>query len=187
MRRVIFEVSVSLDGFVLGREVNSDRMMDADDAIFDSESFLSRFDTIFFGRRAYERFAVPTFPVSAMNDTDRDHYYMLHRMRKYVFSKREKHVRGNGMVVGDSIESEVKRIRDEEGKNILLCSGEGLFSMFVRLDLIDELVLVIHPVVKAGGKRLFKRGSRPMRLELIDRKNLKSGVVVLHYRTVRTA
>ncbi len=180
MRRVIFIVSVSLDGFMEGPNGELDWLVEEDGA-FDTGDFFERFDTMFFGRKAYERMVVPQLSVSIMNAADRELFLMLHSIRKYVFSRGQKHVRGNGMVVNDNLKEEVDRIRDEDGKNILFCGGADIYSTFAELDLIDEYVLTVHPVLLVSGKSLFRHNAPPLNMELVGRRDLKSGVVILHY------
>ena len=53
----------------------------------------------------------------------------------------------------------------------------------MRNDLLDELILMIHPVIAGSGKRLFEGGSDLKRLRLVDSKITRTGVAVLTYRT----
>ncbi|MEX2235108.1 MAG: dihydrofolate reductase family protein [Cyclobacteriaceae bacterium] len=73
------------------------------------------------------------------------------------------------------------RIRGEVGKNIWFCGGADILKTFADLDLIDEYILTIHPVVLSSGKPLFAGLKKPLNLKLVNKYNLKSGVVILHY------
>lgn len=182
MRSVIFEASISLDGFIEGPNGDLDWMVGTDEGVLDLQAFFEDFDTIFFGRKAYEKLALQHFPMSMLSGSDREFFYMMYGMRKYVFSRQQKHVQGNGMVVRDNLKEEVSRIRGEDGKNILFCGGAEIFGRFVELDLIDEYVLTVHPVILTSGKSLFKDNKKLLDLKLIGKRNLKSGVVILRYR-----
>lgn len=182
MRPVIFEASISLDGFIEGPNGEMDWLVERGDGMFDGQTFFDGYDTMFFGRKAYERIALPPDAHVVLSEEDREFFYLLHGMRKYVFSRRTKHVRGNGMVVCDNLVEEVNRIRLEHGKNILFCGGAEIFGTFVELDLIDEYVLLVHPVLLYGGKSLFADNRKSPDLKLIGKRNLNSGVVMLHYR-----
>lgn len=184
MRNVIFEASVSLDGFIEGPDGELDWLLGNDDAVFGSHRFFEDFDTMFFGRKAYEKIAVPTVPPAVLNEENREFCYMLHGMRKYVFSRQTKHVRGNGMVVRGNLAEEVNRIRDENGKNILFCGGADIFRTFVELDLIDEYIILVHPVLLHSGKSLFGDSKMPLDLKLMRKQSLSSGIVVSHYMPV---
>ncbi len=179
MRSVIFESSVSLDGFIEGPNGELDWLVDEAGG---PSQFLSAFDTIFYGRRAYERLGLPTVVSGAMPQDEKEWYYALHGMRKYVFSRTEKHVEGNGMIISENIEEEVRRIRQEDGKNIWFCGGPDILRTFIDLDLVDEYILSVHPVLLNEGKRLFTGKEKALSLQLTQRKRLESGVVVLHYK-----
>jgi len=180
MRKVIFESAVSVDGFIEGPNGEFD-WWNFYDGYYNALAFLSRFDTIFYGRKAYERFGAAD-KTEELPEGQRQFLEAVRYMRKYVFSRAKKHVAGNAMVVSDNIEAEVNRIREEEGRSIWFCGGAEIFRTFADLDLIDEYVLTIHPVVLRSGKPLFDGIKKPLNLELLDKRNLNSGVVKLHYR-----
>jgi dihydrofolate reductase len=174
MRKVIAEIAVSLDGYIEGPNGELDWL------IFDEEQeyvneFLSKFEVIFYGRVAYERFG-------AFFNREHNYTETVCSMRKYVFSNTVKHVPGNGMVINDNIEETVMQIREEEGKDIWLCGGAGIIQTFTSLNLVDEYILAVQPVVLGTGKRLFGNIPLPLKLDLIDTERLTSGVVILHYR-----
>lgn len=183
MRRIIFEASVSLDGFIEGPSGDLDWILPGDEPGSDIEAkrFLSTFDTIFFGRKAYEKIGI-IHPDTSVSISDKEFCYMMHGMRKYVFSRTVKHVRGNAMIISRELKEEVTRIREEDGKNIWFCGGADLLKTFAALDLIDEYVLAVQPVLLKSGTPLFPGNKKPLDLTLVDRKNLESGVVILHYR-----
>jgi dihydrofolate reductase len=181
MRKVIFESAISIDGYMEGPNGELDWLV-FEEADGDATAFLAAFDTIFYGRKAYEKFGVPRAPDPELVAAEREFYYTISTMRKYVFSRRKKHVPGNGMVISENLESEVLRIRDEEGKNIWFCGGADILKTFAELDLIDEYILTVHPVVLSEGKSLFGSLKKPLNLKLLNQYNLKSGVVILHYR-----
>ena len=181
MRKIVFESSVSLDGFIEGPNGELDWLL-ADDTPANVRRFLSAFDTIFYGRKTYERFIVANAANQLVPQCDKEFHYLLHGMRKYVFSRTEKHVDGNAMVLRDNVEAEVLRIRAEHGKDIWFCGGADLLRTFVALDLVDEYLLSIHPVTLTAGKPLFMGGKIPSDLKLVQKHKLRSGVIVLQYR-----
>jgi dihydrofolate reductase len=184
MRKLIAGVALSLDGFIEGPrgELNwiSPRSPDLEEAACWNQ-FLDSLDTVFYGRVAYERLGVSRLSgphhTKVMIADDR-----VDTMRKYVFSRRVKHVAGNGMVINENIGREVKRIKDEVGKNIWLCGGAGIIQTFSSLRLIDEFMLSVHPVILGGGKSLFQNVNQRLALKLVEKKSLSSGVVVLRYK-----
>jgi dihydrofolate reductase len=173
-----------MDGFVEGAGgeldwIVADRDNESENCL---RNYLCCFDTIFFGRRAYEKLVPASIEGLALSEAERELFYWMHGMRKYVFSRRTKHVQGNAMVISGNIKEEVTRIRGEEGKDIWLCGGPDILKTFIDLDLVDDFVLVVQPVLLGGGKPLFVGNRTPLHLKLIDKRKLRSGAVILHYK-----
>lgn len=180
MRKVIFESSVSLDGFIEGPNGELDWLLGADEPA-DINSFLSSFDTIFYGRKTYDKMAFPHLDDKTTSSVRKQFLSAVQAMRKYVFSRTRKHVEGNAMVIHQNLESEVRRIIGEYGKDIWLCGGADILKTFARLDLVDEYLLSVHPVILEGGKPLFQGIEVPSNLNLVEEHKLGSGVVILRY------
>lgn len=181
MRKIVFESSVSVDGFIEGPHGELDWLV-LDHKPTDILRLLSAFDTIFYGRKTYDVLNTARVYGRTVVEVERPAHDALYGMRKYVFSRTEKHVEGNAMVVGENLESEVRRIRAEEGKNIWFCGGADLLRTFARLDLVDEYVLSVHPVELKAGKPLFPERRIPAELTLMKEYRMPSGIVVLHYK-----
>ena len=179
MRKVILEVSVSLDGFIEGPGGDLDWLR-LDPEPCDVERFLSDFDTLFFGRKAYERVAFPIVPEGELWHPDMN-LFRLGGIRKYVFSRTRRHVEGNAMVIREDLASEVLRIRAEDGKDIRLCGGADILNVFSDLDLIDRYHLRVHPVLLKEGKPLFQESGYRPELKLIGEWSMDSGTTLLQY------
>jgi dihydrofolate reductase len=167
MRKVIAEIAISVDGYIEGPAGELDWLVFDEEIPFLSQ-FLSRFEVIFYGRKTYERLGV----------------HLLNNMRKYVFSRTLRHVDGNAMVVNENIEETIRQIKEEEGKDIWLCGGAGMINTLARLDLIDEYLLAVQPVVLGSGKSLFGDLDKRIELRLMEAERLNSGVVILNYKPV---
>src|SRR5687768_15246703 len=102
MRRIVFESSVSLDGFIEGPNGELDWLA-FQPRPADVVTFVSVFDTIFYGRKTYETFNSTKPLQRARVWMEKPAHGALYGMRKYVFSRTEKHVEGNAMVVGDNL------------------------------------------------------------------------------------
>jgi dihydrofolate reductase len=77
--------------------------------------------------------------------------------------------------------AELRALKGTPGKNTYVVGGAGLVASLMDADLIDELRLIVHPVILGGGKPLFK-GVRRHSLELVQAQPSKSGRVILTYR-----
>ncbi|WP_257670920.1 dihydrofolate reductase family protein [Parapedobacter tibetensis] len=78
--------------------------------------------------------------------------------------------------------AELRKLKGIPGKNTYVVGGAGLVTSLMDADLIDELWLIVHPVVLGSGKPLFK-GVRRHSLEFVQAQPSKSGRVILTYRT----
>ena len=101
-------------------------------------------------------------------------------MRKIVFSKTLKQVDWNNSQLFDEINPEaIKRLKQDDGKNILIYGSASVVQQLTSLGLIDEYQILVHPVALGGGKPLFKGKQK---LKLVSAKAFTSGVVLLTYQ-----
>lgn len=184
MRKVIAEIAVSLDGFIEGPNGELDWLLQEGEDYYINK-LRHQFDTIFYGRRAYEKFGVPRDEALLVSEQEKELNGLINKTRKYVFSHSVKHLPGNGMVVNENLEAEVKRISDEEGKDIWLCGGSDILKAFIEYNLVDEYILALHPLILGAGKPLFQNLSQRLNLKLVKTKKLESGVVILHYYPIK--
>lgn len=85
-----------------------------------------------------------------------------------------------GQIVRDI--DEVRKLKSTPGKNIYVVGGSGLVSSLMDAHLVDELRLIVHPIIVGSGKPLFNNTQRH-RLELVEVKKAESDRVILTYRT----
>ncbi len=82
----------------------------------------------------------------------------------------------------DTLLAEIRKLKNQLGKNILLDGSSVLVHTLVEHDLVDEYVLHVYPLVLGGGKKLFPDGKR-VNLKLIESVSLPTGVVYQRYQT----
>lgn len=136
-------------------------------------------DAYLFGRRTYEIFAAywPQQP-----DTDM-FARTLNGLPKYVASRTlaEPLPWEGSILLGGDVASEVARLKEQQGGNISVLGSGELVQTLLRHDLVDELVLMVSPVVVGSGKRLFRDGLSPTPLRLLDSRSTAGGVLTLTY------
>jgi dihydrofolate reductase len=88
----------------------------------------------------------------------------------------------NSTLIKGNVAEEITRLKQQPGKNIGITGSATLVQSLVRDDLLDELGLMVHPVVVGRGKRLFEKGGSPKGLKLVDSKTFSTGVVYLTYQ-----
>jgi dihydrofolate reductase len=175
MRKVILQLAVSLDGFIEGPNGEYDWCFADQD--YGLSDFFQRIDGLFIGRKSYELMlsigddAVPGMP----------------KLAEYVFSNSLREVKPGAILINGDIETEVKRIKNEPGKDIWLFGGASLTTTLLNLDLVDEISLAVHPIILGSGKHLFSDINRRVHLTLTDTKTYSTGLVSLTYDITRKA
>jgi dihydrofolate reductase len=181
MGRLILSINMSLDGFADHALFGAT----ADDEMHDFFSgLLDVTDIELFGRTTYQLMESywprahedPRATKSMLNFADR-----LNAIPKVVFSRTlQKAEWNNTRIATTDIVEEVASLKLRSAGNISL-GGISISQQFMKLGLIDEYWLVVHPVVAGKGKRLFDGLNEKIDLKLVDTRVFGSGVVVLHY------
>ncbi len=176
MRKVVFKMHVSLDGYMRSPGGESDewqfRSYDDDLTAWEVD-LLWRSGTHAMGRLLYtemcDYWPSSTEPWAAP----------MNEIPKVVFSRTLKRAewKETRIASGDLAE-EMDRLKRESGKDILVHGGAKLAQALAKLGLIDEYLLVVHPAVLAGGLPLF---AHPMSLRLLGAKSFPRGTVLLTY------
>mgnify|MGYP003289059300 CR=1 FL=1 len=94
----------------------------------------------------------------------------------------------NSTLIGDkNVAEEILRLKEQPGKDISISGSPTLVRSLLEEDLIDELRLMVHPIVVVGsGKRLFEEGGDQKALELVDSKIFSTGVLYLTYQVAQS-
>ena len=169
MRKVILGVAVSLDGFIEGPNGEYDWCFTDQD--YGMSAFFKRIDSVFMGRKSYE------LALAMESETPSG----FPKMKEYVFSNTLEMVKEAVVIVNGDIQKKVVKIKKEKGKDIWLFGGAELISSLMNLQLVDELILAVHPVVLGSGKSLFKDIGERTWLTLTDSKVYDNGLVFLTY------
>jgi len=178
MRKVISGLFISLDGIVESPDKWQFDNFDAE-MVAGMEAHLATEDTILLGRVTYQEWA-PYWPTS----TDEPFASHINNTPKYVFSSTLDQVewKNSTLVKGSSLAGEIARLKQQPGKNIGVAGSPTLVRSLLQNNLLDELTLMIHPVVVGRGKRLFKDGSELKRLKLVSSQITSTGVAILTYQ-----
>jgi dihydrofolate reductase len=140
---------------------------------------MSRADALLLGRKTWQIHAGAFEPMLAGNPFGD----ALNAVRKYVVSTTLTSTSAwrNSTLIRERVADEIRRIKQEPGKNILLDGSSVLAHTLAQHDLVDEYALHVYPVVLGGGKRLFPTGTR-IDLKLVESSALPTGVVFMRYR-----
>jgi dihydrofolate reductase len=141
---------------------------------------MAREGAMLFGRRTYEDF-YGFWPNAPQPNPFTE---VLNRRRKYVASRTLTEPlpwENSTLLQGDAGDSVAELKRSSDLDLVILGSGELIRTLMAH-DLIDEYVVLIHPLVLGTGRRLFEDGGPPATLELIDSKPTTTGVIIATYR-----
>jgi dihydrofolate reductase len=184
MRKLIFSINMTLDGFIAGPHDELDWTV-ADDELHDFfADLLSSCDLIIFGRVIYDMMVSywPKAPSDAAMTAGMLRFAAaLNPMKKIVYSSTLKDVGWNTKLRKSFDPDEIWKLKEEAGRPILL-DGTSLLPQFMEHGLVDELQLVVMPVVIGAGKPLFARSPQPYKLIYQWSKPFASGAVALCYR-----
>ena len=181
MRRVVAWELVSLDG-VMERPEEWAFSYSDDDMGEASASGMAASDALLLGRVTYEHLAAywPDQPGGTpMVD-------FLNGAPKYVVSGTLEEPLGwnNSTIIRGDMAEGIARLKRQPGKDITILGSGELVRSLLRHRLLDELQLLVHPVVLGSGKRLFEDGDDRKPLELAGSRTFGTGVVSLAYRPV---
>jgi dihydrofolate reductase len=179
MRRVIESTLISLDGVFGDPHTWAMEYFDQEAENFALE-LLFEADAMLMGRRAYEFFA------AAFPHQTGEYGARINSIRKYVFSNTLKTTEwSNSTIVRGDVAAEAAKLKEQEGRALVIY-GHGLLGQtLLEHDLLDELKIWIHPLFVGRGQLLFREG-RTATLKLEAARTLRSGTVVLTYRPARS-
>jgi len=170
MRKVVLFIASSLDGYIARLSGDIDWLFTDQD--YGYSEFFASVDTVLMGRKTYEQ--VLTFGE-----------YPYQGVKSYVFTKNplfqaEKNVE----LVTEDTKKFVDNLRQVDGKNIWLVGGSQLTYDFMNNNLVDELIVSIHPIVLGEGISLFANQTTTQSLNLTKCQSYTSGLVQLSYDVV---
>src|SRR4051812_12839641 len=185
MRKLIFSMHTSLDGFVAGLKGEMN-WIKVDDEIFDFVATITdKADTALYGRVTYEM--MQSYWPTAGDEPDASTHDKVHsawynKVSKIVLSKTlTKEGLQNTTIMSDDLVENINKIKNQQGENILIFGSPSASHSLMSLGLIDEFWLFVNPILLGQGIPLFKDVTETIQLKLIETKTFSSGVVALHY------
>lgn len=190
MRKVVVTEFVTLDGVFEdpggseGTPFGGWNMpfMDAEATKYKLEELFAC-DALLLGRVTYQGFAAAWPSIQdEMGFAER-----MNGLPKYVASNTlEKLDWNNSRLIKGNLTEEVTRLRQQPGLDIVIMGSGSLVHELLQADLVDEVRLMVHPVILGSGKRWLEGEIDRKSLKLVESKRLSSGVVVLVYQTAGT-
>jgi dihydrofolate reductase len=184
MRKVVASELVALDGVMESPEewafsYSNDEMEEA------NASGMAAADAMLLGRVTYQEFA-SYWPYQDSADQPFTDY--LNNTPKFVVSTtlEEPLEWQNSTLIKGNVAEEIAELKRQPGKDVGIVGCATLVRSLLRDDLLDELRLMVHPIVLGRGKRLFEEGGDRKALELVDSKTFSTGVLYLTYQPAQS-
>lgn len=185
MRKLVFFMHTSLDGFVAGLQGEMN-WITVDEDIFDFVTTMTEnADTALYGRVTYEMMQ-SYWPTAAdqpnASKHDKEHSVWYKNVSKVVLSKTMS-AEGleNTVVIANELTENINKIKEQEGKNMLIFGSPRASHSLLGEGLVDEFWLFVNPVLLGQGIPLFKGITETTELQLIESKTFSCGVIALHY------
>jgi dihydrofolate reductase len=184
MRKLIWMMSVSVDGYMEGPDRELDWHMVDDELHRHFNEELGAMGAFLDGRVSYELMAGfwPTADQDPSSPEPVVEFARIWRdMPKFVYSRTLERVDWNATLVRDVVAEEVMELKAQPGGDLVL-GGADLAAAFMRRDLIDEYRIYVHPIIIGEGKPMFRPSEAKLNLQLAETRTFGNGVVLLRYQ-----
>jgi dihydrofolate reductase len=187
MRKAIMFNLITVDGFFegLNKWDIGWHQVDQEFNQFASDQ-LKQAGGLVFGRVTYQGMAF-YWPTPEAIQNDPIIAGLMNSIPKYVFSKTlDKLEWNNSQVMKGEAAAELKKLKEQTGKDLLIFGSANLSSTFTKNGLIDEYRLMVNPIVLGKGGPVFDGNTEMLKFELADLKTFKNGNILLYYRPDRS-
>ncbi len=183
MRKLIYSMGVSLDGFTAGPNGEIDWTAPDEELHRFHNEQTRELGVQLCGRRLYEDMLPwETAEQTRSEPQELEFARIWKAIPKVVFSTTLETVQGNARLATGDIAGEVARVKAQPGKDVVSVGGPRFASALIKQDLIDEYRMFVWPVVLGGGTPYFPPLVKKLDLELVETRTFGSGVVYLRYR-----
>jgi dihydrofolate reductase len=183
MRKIIAGMFITADGVIEAPEKWNPPYYNREmtDAV---QGQMATCDTHLYGRHSYELFrSVFTGPKAQHIP----HAPLMNETPKIVVSTTLTHPDwAPTTLINTDVANQLREIKQQLGKNINVGASGTLVRFLLTEGLLDELLLIVHPIVVGTGRHLFEQGGEPVSLELLDSTTFSTGVTAQRYTPVAT-
>ncbi len=143
--------------------------------------FYDSIDTVIMGRKTYEKaLKLEEYPFKEKNC--------------YIFTKNTifttttidtlKRTTDENIKVINNVIDFIKNLVNTDGKNIWLVGGSEIISILMNANMVDEIILSIHPLILGNGISLFREIKRQIKLKVLNSITYNSGLIQIHYKII---
>lgn len=184
MRQIFAFLVTTLDGYYEGPNHEFDwPVVDAEFNEFSIEQ-LDEVDTLLFGRVTYEGMAA-YWPTPEAQRYDPKIAARMNEISKFVVSRTlDKAEWTNTRLVNGDVANEISKLKQQPGRDIAIFGSSALTVNLLRSGLVDELRVMVSPVVLGAGHSLFRAAGERIHLKLLKARTFDSGNVLLYYAPI---
>jgi dihydrofolate reductase len=182
-RKLVFMMTVSLDGFFEGPDRELDWQFVGDDLMGHFNDWLGKAGAFLDGRVTYQLMAGHWPTADADPDTPRltaEFARIWRDMPKIVFSRTLEQAGWNTTIVREVVPQQIAELKAQPGGDLVI-GGSVLAEAFLAHDLIDEFRFYVQPMLLGQGRLLFRPSDAPVPLRLAEARPFANGVVLLRY------
>jgi dihydrofolate reductase len=180
MRKIIVSEFLSLDGVMENPAWTAPYWNDEVAKFKAGEDLFT--DALLIGRVTYDGFS-KAWPSQTSVESGG---VRINGMPKFVVSNTLKNPEwNNSHVISGNIVEEIKKLKQQDGNNLLLYGSKTLAQTLMQNDLVDQYSLLIYPIVLGTGIKLFPEGSPNMPLKLVNSQTFSNGVTAVVYEPDR--
>lgn len=176
MRKCVLYIALSLDGYIADEQGSVDWIKGEDEnqALVDTYSaFIKDVDTVIMGRSTYNQIVSELSP----------YVWPYRGMTSYVITHHvEEAVREDIKFIDADPAMLLRKLKQEEGKNIWICGGASIVNQLIKEDLIDVYHLTFVPIMLGGGTRLFEAMGSQVKLKLTDMQSYNGIIEAVYIR-----
>ena len=184
MRRIRAFLVTTVDGYYEGPNQEFDWPIVDEEFNQFAVQQLDEADTLLFGRATYEGMA-SYWPTPAARENDPEVEGRMNSLPKIVVSRTlDKAEWADTRVIKGDVAEELTKLKQQPGKDLLILGSSDLTVSLMRMGLVDELGIMVNPVVLGDGKSLFRTADDRISLKLLKTRPFSSGNVLLYYQPV---
>lgn len=169
--KVVVYIAASIDGFIAAD--NDDlgflASVEKEGEDYGYAEFVSTVDTVIMGRKTYDKvlsFGIP---------------YPHSERKTYVITRSTKESKDNIVFYNGSLSDLVSELKSKNGKKVFVDGGAQIVNEFLKLDLVDEIIVSYVPVILGSGTQLFNNQGAPSKWKTISAKQFETGLVQIHW------
>jgi dihydrofolate reductase len=185
MAKLMYSAIMSVDGYVADEDGNFDWAAPDEEVHTFVNDLERRVGTYLFGRRMYEVMAYweTAHTLADQSPVEQDFTQLWQAADKIVYSKTMETVSSARTRIERDFDPEAVRQLKSVSESDISVGGPDLAAQAIKAGLVDECHLFVMPIVVGGGKQSLPDNVQ-LKLELLDERRFRSGVVYLHYRTL---